>query len=282
MYSNSPLKIITITNADDHRIAAYRNVKDRDLHRLHDGFMAEGDVVLSVLVRSRHQTIASILIADHRIQRMNDVLHQADPDIPIYAATQTVLDTIAGFPLHRGILAFGHRPPAVPIAEFLNGLGGKGPLVMLQGIANHDNMGGIFRNAAAFGAAGVLLDATCCDPLYRKAIRVSVGGVLDLPFARLPPDQDPIAVLIAHGYTPIALSPKGETELTELSPVTRPAILLGGEGPGLSPDLLARCQTVRLSMAGLFDSLNVATTSGIVLYHLAQRRRVMACNPASP
>ncbi len=273
MRSQPPSRIVAITDADDPRIEAYRDVKDRDLHRRHDGFMAEGDVVLSVFVRSRLQTILSVLIAEHRVPRMADLLACIPPETPIYAAPQDVLDAIAGFALHRGILALGQRPPPVPISNFMERIGGKGPLLMLQGIANHDNMGGIFRNAAAFGAAGVLLDPTCCDPLYRKAIRVSVGGVLEVPFARLAPQDDPIAVLEGSGYTPLALSPKGAVELSDMTVPPRPAILLGGEGPGLGADLLARCCTVRLTMAGSFDSLNVATTSGIALYHMAQHRR---------
>jgi tRNA G18 (ribose-2'-O)-methylase SpoU len=141
--------------------------------------------------------------------------------------------------------------------------------VVLFGISNHDNMGGIFRNAAAFGASAVLLDTTCCDPLYRKAIRVSVGAALDLPFARLAPEEDPIALLVAHGFAPLALSPSGATALHQLAPPARAAVLLGSEGPGLPEAILARAQTIAIPMAGGLDSLNVATTSGIVLHHLA-------------
>jgi tRNA G18 (ribose-2'-O)-methylase SpoU len=142
-------------------------------------------------------------------------------------------------------------------------------VVVLFGVSNHDNVGGIFRNAAAFGADAVLLDGACCDPLYRKAIRVSVGAALALPFARLPPAADPIALFERHGLTALALSPAGETPLARFAPPERAAILLGAEGPGLSAAILRRAQTLAIPMAGAFDSLNVATTSGIVLHHLA-------------
>jgi tRNA G18 (ribose-2'-O)-methylase SpoU len=144
--------------------------------------------------------------------------------------------------------------------------------VGLSGIANHDNMGGIFRNAAAFGADAVLLDAACCDPLYRKAIRVSVGAALTVPFARLRPDQDLAQALAGAGLEVVALSPRGAAELCELRCGPRVAVLFGAEGPGLAPELLARTRTVRIAMAGDFDSLNVATTSGLVLHQLTQRR----------
>jgi tRNA G18 (ribose-2'-O)-methylase SpoU len=133
-------------------------------------------------------------------------------------------------------------------------------------------MGGLFRNAAAFGADAVLLDAACCDPLYRKAIRVSVGAALTTPFARLGADEDLAQTLAAAGLEVVALSPRGEVELAELSCGPRVAALFGAEGPGLDAGLLARSRSVRIGMAQGFDSLNVATTSGLVLYQLSKRR----------
>ena len=145
-------------------------------------------------------------------------------------------------------------------------------VVGLVGIANHDNIGGIFRNAAAFGIRGILLDPDCCDPLYRKAIRVSVGATLTIPFARLDRTEDALALLDRHAFAPVALSPTGAVPLSDWRPRLRNAVLLGAEGPGLADALMARMQTVRITMAKDFDSLNVATTSGIVLHHLTTRR----------
>jgi tRNA G18 (ribose-2'-O)-methylase SpoU len=134
-------------------------------------------------------------------------------------------------------------------------------------------MGGIFRNAAAFGASAVLLDSDCCDPLYRKAIRVSVGAALAVAFARLPRGEDALALLAGHGFAALALTPTGGMALTEVAIPGRVAALFGTEGPGLPADILARSRTVRIAMADGIDSLNVATTSGIVLHHLAAARR---------
>src|SRR5262249_2972462 len=135
--------------------------------------------------------------------------------------------------------------------------------------ANHDNMGGLFRNAAAFGADAVLLDETCCDPLYRKAIRVSVGAALTTPFAFGGAAEAMVARLAAAGFELIALSPAGAVDLAGLAAPARVAVLFGAEGPGLPAQVLAQATAVRVAMAGGFDSLNVATSSGIVLHHLA-------------
>jgi tRNA G18 (ribose-2'-O)-methylase SpoU len=139
--------------------------------------------------------------------------------------------------------------------------------MLLCGIANHDNMGGLFRNAAAFGADAILLDSQCCDPLYRKAIRVSVGGALTVPFARIDSAVDIPSLLAEHGFSAFSLSPSGAMNLAEVRRPERAALLFGAEGPGLPAALLARTQAVSIPMASGFDSLNVATTSGIVLYH---------------
>jgi tRNA G18 (ribose-2'-O)-methylase SpoU len=144
-------------------------------------------------------------------------------------------------------------------------------MLALVGVANHDNMGGLFRNAAAFGADAVLLDATCCDPLYRKAIRVSVGAALKVPFARLPPDEDIVAVLERAGFTPLALTPGGFERLPALARPDRVALLLGAEGPGLPANIMARARRVTIPMAAGWDSLNVAAASAIALHELTRR-----------
>lgn len=207
--------------------------------------------------QGRHKTRA-VLLAESRAEKLAGLF-----DAPVYIASQAVLDAIAGFPLHRGILALGERAAEPAPAQLLANLGSRALVLALHGIANHDNIGGLFRNAAAFGVDAVLLDPTCCDPLYRKALRVSVGGVLKVPFTR---SDDLIGDL--QGFEPIALSPTGAETLAGLQRPDRAALLLGAEGPGLPDGLLARCRTVRIPMSGGFDSLNVATTSGIALHHL--------------
>ena len=144
-------------------------------------------------------------------------------------------------------------------------------MVALFGIGNHDNMGGLFRNAAAFGADAVLLDQGCCDPLYRKAIRVSVGAALRVPFARIGADRDPVALLDAACFETWALSPSGEVRLGEVRAAERTAVLFGAEARDWSagpPEPASGTLSIPMRRAYADCSLNVATTSGIVLHHL--------------
>ena len=259
---------IPIDDPDDPRIADYRGVRDRDLAGRGGLFVAEGRVVLEKLTAGGRHPLRSVLVAEAKLPGMADVLAGLDPTIPIYAASQGAMDAIVGFHIHRGVLAIGERrTPA--FADLLAGLPPQALVVALAGIANHDNMGGLFRNAAAFGADAVVLDATCCDPLYRKAIRVSVGAALTVPFAVGGEAGAMVDALAGAGFSVVALSPSGAVDLRVLTPSSRTAALFGAEGPGLPADVLARTTTVRIAMAGGFDSLNVATSSGIVLHHLS-------------
>lgn len=260
--------IVRIDDPDDPRLEAYRAVRERDLVGRGGRFVAEGRVVLEKAVAAMPQALESVLVAEHRVNALTDVLAGLPEATPIYAAGQTAMDAVVGFPIHRGILAIGRKPER-DAAALLASLPERALVVALAGIANHDNMGGIFRNAAAFGAAAVLLDDTCCDPLYRKAIRVSVGAALTVPFARAGDAAAMVERLAAQGFEVVALSPRGEVELRDLVPGPRVAALFGAEGPGLPDDVMARTRTVRIAMAGGFDSLNVATTCGIVLHNLS-------------
>lgn len=264
--------LIPVTDPDDPRLADYRQVRERDLVGRQGGFIAEGVVVLEKVIRAGRHPLRSVLVAEKRAETLAPLLVGLAADIPVYAAGQAVMDAVAGFHIHRGVLAAGLR--AEPDLEsLLASLPARALVVGLAGIANHDNMGGLFRNAAAFGADAVLLDDDCCDPLYRKAIRVSVGAALTTPFARAGTAAELAERLAAEGFDVLALSPKGETELADLRPGPRTAALFGAEGPGLPASVMARARGVRIAMAGGFDSLNVATTSGIVLHRVAAGRR---------
>ncbi|MDO8381187.1 RNA methyltransferase [Phenylobacterium sp.] len=259
--------IIPIDDPADPRVAAYRDVRERDLVGREGLFVAEGEVVLNVLARSTLCEPISLMIAQKRVAGLAHLLEQLPDDLPVYAASQAAMDAVVGFPIHRGILALGRRRDPPSARDMLAGLGEGALVLALSGIANHDNMGGLFRNAAAFGADAVLLDADCCDPLYRKAIRVSVGAALATPFAWAKGDL--LDLLEEAGFEAVALSPSGATRLADLKRASRTAVLLGAEGPGLPASVLARTTTVAIPMATGFDSLNVATTAGIVLHHLA-------------
>lgn len=260
--------IIAIDDAADPRLEPYRDIRERDLTGRLGIFIAEGRTVIEKLLVSPAHRPLSMLIAAHRVATHGALLAEAPPEMPVYAVPQTVVDGLAGFAVHRGLLAIGQRIDPPSPADLLASLPARTTVVALSGIANHDNMGGIFRNAAAFGAGAILLDPGCCDPLYRKAIRVSVGAALLVPFARAASTAELQALLDAQGFRTLSLTPRGESTLAALPAAPRNAVWLGAEGPGLPAAVLARTATVRIPMAGGFDSLNVATTAGIVLHRL--------------
>jgi tRNA G18 (ribose-2'-O)-methylase SpoU len=247
-------------------------VRERDLVGRGEGFIAEGEVVLRVLLGGGARCrAASLLVAENRLARIGALIAPLAPDIPVYVAGQAVMDALVGFHIHRGLLAHGLRPADQGAAALLAGLPKRSLALALFGVANHDNIGGVFRNAAAFGADAVLLDAGCCDPLYRKAIRVSVGATLKVPFARLAAREDAVSLLEAAGFACLALSPGGAEPLAALARRDRAALLLGSEGPGLPDVVLSRVHTVAIAMAAGWDSLNVAAASAIALYELNSR-----------
>ncbi|MGQ4273238.1 TrmH family RNA methyltransferase [Terrihabitans sp. B22-R8] len=262
-------RIFPIEDPQDVRVAPFRDVKERDLVGRAGQFIAEGEVVLRGLLRSKRHRAVSVLIAEKRVEALRPLLAQVPADVPIYTAGQAVMDAIAGFHMHRGILALGERTQEPDADGMLAQLPERALVLVLVGIANHDNVGGLFRNAAAFGVDAVLLDATSCDPLYRKSIRVSVGAALEVPFVRLGAGVDALDLLERHGFSPIALTPSGPVDVSELQRPPRAAVIVGAEGPGLPADILTRVEGVRIAMAPGFDSLNVATSSGIVLHRLA-------------
>jgi len=262
--------IVPIDDPADPRVAPYLQVRERDLVGRRGEFIAEGEVVLRVLLSGHARCNAnSLLLAADRIERLAALIKPLDATIPVYAASQAVMDAVVGFHIHRGILAHGMRPSDPGAAALLEGLPPRALVVALFGISNHDNIGGVFRNAAAFGADAVLIDPACCDPLYRKAIRVSVGATLKVPFARLSAQDDVLAMLARAGFETLALTPGGAEPLSQVTRSPRAAVLLGAEGAGLPPALLAGARALAIPMAPGWDSLNVAAASAVVLHHLA-------------
>ena len=264
--------MIRIDQPDDPRIAGFRDIRERDLTGRQGLFVAEGEVVLNVLMsdRSLCRPVA-FLLDSKRVEGLARLLARVADDTPVYVAGQPVLDAIAGFHLHRGILALGEKPPVQSLDACLQGTGPDAVVVVACGIGNHDNMGGVFRNAAAFGAGAVLLDAHCCDPFYRKAIRVSVGAVLRTPMATGLDALTLVEGLKAAGFEVLALTPGAAEPLESMPRGGRVAIVLGPEGPGLSPVVLDCCRPVGIPMSGGFDSLNVSVASGIALHHFTRR-----------
>lgn len=264
------MDLIHIDDPQDPRVAAYLDIRERDLIGRHGRFVAEGKVVLEILLSAGRFAAESVLVLENRLAGLDETLRKAPASLPVYVASGEIIDRIAGFHMHRGILAIGSRGASQPAEALLEALPANALVVVLVGIANHDNMGSIFRNAAAFGADAVLLDATCCDPLYRKAIRVSVGAALKVPFASFDDTTGFIAMLDRLSFSQVALSPRGDADIRDAKRPDRLALYLGTEGEGLPESLLARLQTVRIDMAQGFDSLNVAAASAIALHHFSR------------
>jgi len=297
------LQFIPISAESSAPLEPYRNIRERDLRGRQDLFIAEGKTVLAVLLQSARFSADSLLIAERKLPGLLPLLQRARPQCPVYIAPQNIMDNIAGFAVHRGILAVGRRRAAPNMAEFLAGLPQQALIVALSGISNHDNIGSVFRNAAAFAADGVALDSACCDPLYRKSIRVSVGAALRVPYAQSGGAEGSegkgssegsgaaglCAALRAANFRIWAMSGDGEAELAQAAAAHqqalaqgragRLALLFGSEGEGLPAEILAPgsplyVPSLRIPIAPDFDSLNIATACGITLAAFANPARL--------
>ena len=185
----------------------------------------------------------------------------AATDAPFYVASASVMAEVVGFHLNRGVLATANRVNFPPAAELL---ARARAVAVLEGVGDHENLGAVFRNAAALGVDAVLLAPGCADPLYRRSVRVSMGTVLGVPFAPLPWLDGGVALLRDNGFRIVALTPAGEVTLREAAPGGKVAVLVGSEGPGLTPAALRAADLrVRIPMTGGVDSLNVATAAAI-------------------
>jgi tRNA G18 (ribose-2'-O)-methylase SpoU len=246
-----------ISDPDDDRLADYLRLTDGELRRRGEVFLCEGALTIrrALEVGTR---LASVLVTPERLDALGDELVAIDA--PLYVVDQAVMNGVTGFNLHRGVIAAAFRPPPLPIDELLRGR----TIAVLEGINDHENLGALFRNAAAFGVDAVLLDPTTADPLYRRCVRVSLGHVLAVPHGRV----DDLGVIADAGFELVALTPAADAEPVDvLADIDRVALVLGAEGPGLSTATLARAhRRVRIPMAVGVDSLNVATAAAIAFH----------------
>ena len=272
-----------IDSLDDPRLSAYRLVRERDLATREGLFIVEGRQNVRILLspRSRYRA-RSVFLTPVALDALSDGLEAVPEETPVYVGEQELMNDIVGFNIHRGCLAAGERGDAPTGEALLQAMGGRGRsvVVVLEGVNNHDNIGGILRNAAAFGADAVLLDPSCADPLYRKAIRVSMGGALVVAHARFGTWPEGLEALRGAGYATIALTPSPDApEIGDLDDTVRAhprvALLLGAEGPGLTARTMASADhRARIAMrTDLVDSLNVAATSAVALHHLTRGAR---------
>ncbi len=261
-----------VESVDDPRLADYRHVPDPELLRRGEVFVAEGRLVVRALLASSPFRTRSVLLTENAFQALADVIEPRLGTLLVFLVEQGTIEALTGFNIHRGCLAVGERPPRVTVDNLIVRLPGARRLVVLERIANADNMGGIFRNAAAFGADAVALGPGCCDPLYRKAIRVSMGAALRVPFCDADDWEADLERLRAAGFAVAALTTgEGAADIARYAsafpPGGRLALMAGSEGDGLTPEALAHADVaLRIPMAPGVDSLNVATATGIALH----------------
>lgn len=264
------MPVIQITRFDDPRLAEYRAVSDAQLLRGRNRFIAEGRLIVGRLLTAGHR-IESMLVNDASLRALEAVLSHLPDEVPVYVCDTQAFTAITGFNLHRGCLALAERPAPQSVPEVVRG---ADLLLVLEGVTDADNVGSAFRNAAAFGAS-VVLSRTCCDPLYRKAIRTSMGAVLRTPHARIRDWPGDLVVLKTAGFTLVALTPRANAidlpTYARRRPRERIALLVGSEGPGLTPAAESMADVrVRIPIRAEVDSLNLATATGIALHHFAR------------
>jgi tRNA G18 (ribose-2'-O)-methylase SpoU len=264
------MRLEPIEQLDDPRIAIYRNVKDSALRDARGLFVVESRLCVRRLISASRFSVCSVLVTETALGALGDVLSQLGEEVPIYVAASSLLEELVGYNLHRGCIALARRDSESSLDAVLNA--NPRLLVGLEQVANPENIGNVFRNAMAFGADAVLLSRDCADPLYRKAVRVSMGGTLLTPFAYVGSWPAAIERLQTAGFATLALSTEaGAIDLAEFSVEAdtnvRIALILGAESEGLDAATLAAVDwRVRIPMAAGVDSLNVATAAGIALH----------------
>ncbi|MGS0685323.1 TrmH family RNA methyltransferase [Nakamurella sp. GG22] len=254
--------VVEISDPADPRLDDFRDLTHADRRPDRPGgrglVIAEGVVVVRRLLASRYPVRALLGVARRSAELAADL---AGATAPFYVASPELMADVVGFHLNRGVLATADRVPFPPAAELI---AGARSLAVLEGVGDHENLGALFRNAAALGVGAVLLADGCSDPLYRRSVRVSMGTVLGVPFAQLPWPVEGVNILRDNGFQVVALTPSGEVAIGAMTWHERVAVLVGAEGPGLTEAAMRAADVrVRIPMANGVDSLNVATAAAI-------------------
>jgi tRNA G18 (ribose-2'-O)-methylase SpoU len=267
-------ELLEVADPDDPRLADYRDLRDVELRKHleaeHGLFLAEGEKVVRRAVESGFAP-RSFLMAPRWLDGLADVLDSSDA--PCFVMSEALAEQVTGFHVHRGALASLARRPLPSVDEVL---AGARTVVVLEDIVDHANVGAAFRSAAALGIDAVLLAPRCADPLYRRAVKVAMGAVFTVPYARLESWYDAMPQLSRAGFTTVALTLAEDATAIEdaVDGLDRVALVLGSEGHGLSPrwETTADRRAVIPMRPGI-DSLNVAAASAVACYVTARRQR---------
>jgi tRNA G18 (ribose-2'-O)-methylase SpoU len=254
--SPSPVPVIRVDDPADPRLDDYLRVSDAELRRHRGTFLCEGVLAIRRAAEAGIE-LRSLLVTATHVDELGDL------DVPTFVIGQAAMNDVTGVNLHRGVIASATRPPARRPDDVLTGR----TVAVVEGVNDLENLGAIFRNAAAFGIDAVLLDARSADPLHRRCVRVSLGHATGVPFAR----YDDLDVITAAGFELVALTPIGDETIGAVEQIDRAAIVLGAEFAGLDTDTLDKADhRVRIHMAAGVDSLNVATAAAIAFHHRAR------------
>jgi tRNA G18 (ribose-2'-O)-methylase SpoU len=263
---------IVVDDPSDPRLADYVDLTDPELRVRVEAdrgfFVAESPHVIRTVVGAG-ATVRSLLLTPAQLDGLGDVVAAATA--PVYVAPPSVLRRVVGFDLHRGAVASVERPPLADPDRIARD---ARLVAVLERVNDHENLGGIFRNAAALAVDAVVLDPQCADPWYRRCVRVSIGHVCTVPWARAAAWPAALDHLRGLGFTVVALTPGGDVDIDDVPARAggRVAVVAGAEGPGLSEAALARADLrARIPMAAGVDSLNVATALAIAFHGLRAR-----------
>ncbi|MEV0978366.1 RNA methyltransferase [Streptomyces sp. NPDC049915] len=267
-------ELITIDDPDDPRLTDYTGLTDVELRRRREPaeglFIAEGEKVIRRAGEAGY-AMRSMLLSAKWIDTMRDVIEESTA--PVYRIDPELAERVTGYHVHRGALASMQRKP-LPTARAL--LAGARRVAVMESVNDHTNIGAIFRSAAALGMDAVLLSPDCADPLYRRSVKVSMGAVFSVPYARLETWPKGLDSVREAGFTLLALTPDEKARtLDECAPHTmdRVALMLGAEGEGLSRQALAAAdEWVRIPMSHGVDSLNVGAAAAVAFYAVATGR----------
>lgn len=269
--------ISIVTSLNDPRVDQYRSVRDADLRGRRHLCMIESEMVVRRLLSSGWK-IHSLFLSPQKYERLSQYIQ--DDSLQVYIADVSLMSHITGFHIHRGTLALVHRPSSelLHTRSVINALRNKQQIALLlaEGITNVDNMGSLFRNAAAFGVDAIILDATCCDPLYRKAIRVSMGHALSIPWGvsndwikTLTDIKTQLGVKLVGCETG-----HGAVPMWKVQPTAKVGLIMGEEKTGLSPSTIIMCDEIaEIPMMPKVPSVNVAVASAVGLYEFLCRNR---------
>lgn len=265
--------VVEIDDPADPRLADYRSLTDVSLRTKieppHGLFIAEGALVIERALAAGFR-LRSAVMTPQWLDRTAPAL--GDSDAPVYLGSDEVLHRLTGFHVHRGALASVHRK-ALPDFDHLVDRCHR--LVVIEDLVNHTNLGAIFRAATALGMDGVVLSPQSADPLYRRSVRVSMGAVFGIPYARAPRWPDAIVTMRDSGFRTLALTPAADgvaLDTIRVEPTQRVAVVLGTEGAGLSERVAAACdERVRIPMMAGIDSLNVAAAAAVAFWELGIR-----------